>query len=47
MRADIVAGELFPDYDLTDHTGKHRAIHTQTNFDEKVGSPKAYQPFHH
>jgi hypothetical protein len=24
MRADIVAGAAFPDYELTDHTGKHR-----------------------
>src|ERR1700687_1846966 len=23
MRADIAAGALFPDYELTDHTGKH------------------------
>ena len=26
MRADIVAGALFPDYELTDHTGKHRKL---------------------
>lgn len=24
MRVDIVAGAVFPDYELTDHTGKHR-----------------------
>jgi hypothetical protein len=24
MRADIEAGAVFPDYELTDHTGKHR-----------------------
>jgi hypothetical protein len=24
MRADIVGGTVFPDYDLTDHTGNHR-----------------------
>jgi hypothetical protein len=24
MRADIVGGAVFPDYELTDHTGKHR-----------------------
>src|SRR5947199_10800604 len=26
MRADIVAGAVFPDYELTDHTGKRRKI---------------------
>ena len=26
MRADIVAGALFPDYELTDHTGKRRKL---------------------
>jgi peroxiredoxin len=26
MRADIVPGALFPDYELTDHTGKRRKI---------------------
>ena len=26
MRADIVAGALFPDYELTDQTGKHRKL---------------------
>src|SRR5260370_7587608 len=26
MRADIVAGAVFPDYELTDHTGKHRRL---------------------
>src|SRR5436305_7111741 len=26
MRADIVAGAAFPDYELTDHTGKHRKL---------------------
>src|ERR1700674_4179106 len=26
MRADIVAGAVFPDYDLTDHTGKRRKL---------------------
>src|SRR6266436_1960190 len=26
MRADIVPGALFPDYELTDHTGKHRKL---------------------
>ena len=24
MREDIVAGAVFPDYELTDHTGKRR-----------------------
>ena len=24
MRADIVGDAVFPDYELTDHTGKHR-----------------------
>jgi peroxiredoxin len=26
MRADILAGAVFPDYALTDHTGKHRKL---------------------
>ena len=26
MRADVVAGAVFPDYELTDHTGKHRKL---------------------
>ena len=26
MRADILAGALFPDYELTDHTGKRRKL---------------------
>jgi peroxiredoxin len=26
MRADIVPGSRFPDYDLPDHTGKHRKL---------------------
>ena len=26
MRADIVAGALFPDYELTDHTGERRKL---------------------
>ena len=26
MRSDIVAGAVFPDYELTDHTGKHRKL---------------------
>ena len=26
MRADIVAGAIFPDYELTDHTGKRRKL---------------------
>lgn len=26
MRADILAGAVFPDYELTDHTGKHRKL---------------------
>jgi peroxiredoxin len=26
MRGDIVPGALFPDYDLSDHTGKHRKL---------------------
>jgi hypothetical protein len=26
MRADIVAGAVFPDHELTDHTGKHRKL---------------------
>jgi peroxiredoxin len=26
MRADIVTGAVFPDYELTDHTGKHRRL---------------------
>ena len=26
MRADIVVGAVFPDYELSDHTGKHRKL---------------------
>jgi peroxiredoxin len=26
MRADIVAGTVFPDYQLTDHAGKRRKL---------------------
>ena len=26
MRADIVPGAIFPDYELSDHTGKHRKL---------------------
>jgi peroxiredoxin len=26
MRADIVPGAIFPDYELADHTGKHRKL---------------------
>ena len=26
MRADIALGAVFPDYELTDHTGKHRKL---------------------
>jgi peroxiredoxin len=26
MRPDIVTGAVFPDYELTDHTGKHRKL---------------------
>src|ERR1700722_3985124 len=26
MREDIVAGAVFPDYELADHTGKHRKL---------------------
>jgi peroxiredoxin len=26
MRPDIIPGAIFPDYDLADHTGKHRKI---------------------
>ena len=26
MRANIVAGAVFPDYELTDHTGKRRKL---------------------
>ena len=26
MRSDIVPGAIFPDYELSDHTGKHRTL---------------------
>ena len=26
MRRDIVPGSLFPDYELSDHAGKHRTL---------------------
>ncbi len=26
MRSDMVPGTVFPDYELSDHTGKHRKL---------------------
>jgi len=26
MRSDIVSGSRFPDYELSDHTGRHRKL---------------------
>ena len=26
MRSDVVPGAIFPDYELSDHTGKHRKL---------------------
>ena len=26
MRAEITEGAIFPDYELSDHTGKHRKL---------------------
>jgi hypothetical protein len=26
MRSDIIEGAIFPDYELSDHTGKHRKL---------------------
>jgi hypothetical protein len=31
MRADIAPGAVFPDYELTDHTGKHRKLSISTD----------------
>src|SRR5712692_5312877 len=36
MRADIVAGALFPDYELTDHTGKHRKLSDLQRLDPMI-----------
>ena len=36
MRANIVAGAVFPDYALTDHTGKHRKLSDLQGPDPKI-----------
>ncbi|MFL6520496.1 MAG: redoxin domain-containing protein [Chthoniobacterales bacterium] len=36
MRANIVPGALFPDYDLSDHTGKHRKLSDSQALDPMV-----------
>jgi peroxiredoxin len=36
MRADIVPGAVFPDYDLPDHRGKHRKLSTLQGDDPMV-----------
>jgi len=36
MRADIVAGAKFPDYELSDHTGKHRRLSELQHADPMV-----------
>jgi peroxiredoxin len=36
MRADIVPGARFPDYDLADHTGKHRKLSELQDLDPLV-----------
>ena len=35
MRADIAAGAVFPDYELTDHTGERRKLSDLQGPDEK------------
>jgi len=45
MRADIVAGAVFPDYELTDHTGKHRKLSDLQGPDPCSGAqPRGYCP---
>jgi peroxiredoxin len=36
MRADIVPGAVFPDYELPDHTGKHRRLSELQGMDPMV-----------
>jgi peroxiredoxin len=36
MRADIIPGALFPDYELSDHTGKHRKLSELQELDPMV-----------
>ena len=36
MRSDIIEGAIFPDYELTDHTGKHRKLSELQNQDPMV-----------
>jgi hypothetical protein len=51
MRSDIVPGAVFPDYELSDHTAKHRKLsELQGQLDEtaevpqSVRSPLAAEP---
>jgi peroxiredoxin len=39
MRADIFAGVVFPDYELTDHTGKHRKLSELQGPDPMILAP--------
>jgi peroxiredoxin len=36
MRSDIIPGAVFPDYELSDHTGKHRKLSELQNQDPMV-----------
>src|ERR1700681_4092440 len=36
MRADIVAGGIFPDYELTDHAGRRRKLSDQQGSDPMI-----------
>ena len=36
MRSDIVSGAVFPDYELSDHTAKHRKLSDLQGHDPMV-----------
>src|SRR5258708_12622711 len=36
MRADILPGAVFPDFELPDHTGKHRRLSQLQGFDPMI-----------
>jgi hypothetical protein len=44
MRADIVASAVFPDYELTDHTGKRRKLSDLQGSDPMVLVPGRILP---
>ena len=44
MRSDIVPGGKFPDYELSDHTGKHRKLSELQGQDPMVLGRGGYCP---